>query len=71
MTIPTVIWRGTARTAATAVPCPTCGATIAIACEAYPWPLPHHERRLRAEVFGFRDVAKAGPLFGVTTDGAT
>ena len=58
-----VIWTGRVASAALAVPCTLCGATIGEACNDAPFPLPHRERDVRAEAFGFRDVAEPGGLF--------
>jgi hypothetical protein len=59
-----VIWVGTAKRAELACPCPTCGAYIGVECVTTVFKeVPHTERALRAEVFGFRDVQAPGGLF--------
>jgi hypothetical protein len=59
-----VIWVGTAKRAELAVVCPTCGAYIGVECMTAVFKeVPHTERALRAEVFGFRDVKPPGGLF--------
>ena len=65
MSNPRVIWTGRATRPELAVPCSTCNATIAKECEAAVFPLPHQKRAARADVFGFRLVADAGPLFEI------
>ncbi len=66
-----VIWVGRASSPDQAVPCPVCNVTIGHACEGAGPGIPHRERLIRAETFGFRAVAEAGPLFTATTQGAS
>jgi hypothetical protein len=60
---PHVRWTGTAMTPALCIPCPTCNVTINEACTDKVFPLPHRERGLHAEVYGFVAIDTPGGLF--------